>query len=404
LFIYFCIDIIFLISFSLAFSFTENRDRCNMRLYLKPSLLELSLSTTTGSTNSNGPNAPGALVESVRYTALKNSAENHKGAPSVVVSPLDGHGNLMDMVKEHFPQWQAPNASWCTQTHGDWKVRMRLWLDPEEEWAQQALLHAFIVISPPGAGKTVFIEKVIQARLKQEMQDKQGSYEYFDASSSRLVRESLVGLLERQCPPQAKCLALVVDEYHMLSAVQKSQLFVFLLERSKKQIVKCIMIGNRAEKYDEDLVNDWRAQASLGQSVHIDFVMARLPIVHVRALCVQQNVPTLGQELVHWWLGAARSLFSDDVMTFRMLTDVLEAMSKPVKETALRDILHRKCPQLGSLTCERVSFFTLQLHSRFGARLQLDPTLSLSARKSQLRATLPELADEGDTDPWPGRA
>jgi hypothetical protein len=58
------------------------------------------------------------------------------------------------------------------------------------------------------------------------------AYEYFDASSSRLVREALGGLLERQCPAQAKILGLVVDEFHMLSAKQKSQLFRFLSDRA----------------------------------------------------------------------------------------------------------------------------------------------------------------------------
>ncbi len=99
------------------------------------------------------------------------------------------------------------------------------------------------------------------------------------------------------------------------------------------------------------------------------------------------------QEQLHWFCGAARALFSDNILTFRVLESLMKALELPVKEFELGKALQRKMPQLGQLSCERVSYFVLQLHARFASRLSLDPTKTVAERNQQ-RACIVELANE----------
>jgi hypothetical protein len=166
---------------------------------------------------------------------------------------------------------------------------------------------------------------------------------------------------------------------------------------SRTQTVWCIMIGNRSEKHDSDLVKEWGANTD--KQHRTEYVRARLPAVHMRSWCAQRGQSTDVQELVHWWLAASRMLWGDEILTFRFMDSVLIDVMKPTREVALGDILDSKMPQIGKLTCERCTSFMLQLHARYSERLKLQPSIENVDERVPPEA-LASLANETDSDPF----
>lgn len=287
-----------------------------------------------------------------------------------------------------------------TEFSGNWKAAVRKWMAPATSSAPK--LSVFVLISPPGAGKTVFMEKHVLPQWRKPTGVFSSMPIYFDASSSQLVEEALLALLERLCGTRPQPLSLVVDEYHMLTEPQKKQLFQFLQMRSKQKPVRAILVGNRHEKHDRDIVEKWKVDCG---EENIVMRICRLPVVHVRALARKQlgaeEQNETAVERLHWWYAAARFLFSDDVLTFRNVSDVLKALRSSPSHESLGRVLNNKMEALGELMCTEFSAAVLELFRRLHrkgmdaeARLALDPSSDMPSKEH-----LQELYDAKDEHP-----
>jgi hypothetical protein len=164
-------------------NFAENRDRCNTTLFLRPSLQELNSATADaetdlgdvggggsgggagggGGTDGFGGEGGGAFAS---VEIIKFAVGARDDATEAV--DTDTTKSSVALVVRVCPTWRKPSPDkwWTTSWKGDWKGLMLKWLEPEEESAKLANLHAFIIVSPPGAGKTHFISNVIETKLR----------------------------------------------------------------------------------------------------------------------------------------------------------------------------------------------------------------------------------------------
>lgn len=351
---------------------SENRDRCNKRWLSPISLEELQLMTSLQG-NSLHKQEHGAIIErGSRHSSY--DAVNNCGGLRSKIETVEYRATKHLWERKPFDEISTSEKfPPHTKVIGNWKYDIRNWLEEERTQLQQA----FIIFSPPGAGKTRFMEKTLIPRAR-ELQFK--DY-YFDCSNSRLVEENLTSLLEEVSGGSPAKTLLVIDEYHMLSRVQKREVFDYL--KSRKKTIYAIIIGNRKEKEDDDFVAEWSSK-----NVQIKQVSCRLPLCHLEALIHEENKHEQREHInkVIWWYGICRFLFSDDVLTFRNRQAVLDAVAGGANSRTLGKILFEKAPFLGLLLCERISFYTTQFFDQYH---------SMENKKA-----LKELLKESDGNPF----
>ncbi|EDQ85132.1 uncharacterized protein MONBRDRAFT_38958 [Monosiga brevicollis MX1] len=314
---------IYLESTNTTKNFVENRDRCNTSLYHPPSLQELELAAIS----QPGMTSPQGATNIALATF----------APQLDISFSDASS----LESHHACDFQKmPN----TTLKGSWKRKMLTWLGlskaqtaEESQAVSSGQLSAFVVFSPPGAGKTHFLDKVVRPQwetvARREVRD-------FDCSSKQLVEESLASVLSSRCSGAAKELLVVADEFHMLNKAQKLELFATLAERALSQPLRVILIGNRREKDDDDLLAAWKAMPASG---NIQDVSARLTVVELHARIVQLG---LNENKLLCWYACCRALFSDHVLTLRNVEAAVKCRAEPAK---LAHLLFSKMPSLGQL-------------------------------------------------------
>jgi hypothetical protein len=400
----------------LSRNFSEIRDRFNKDHYQTPSLEEtrllnqrahlpaLQCSTMPSDSPANDESGVEERLRTEETTYLNHEIAMKEGKHFLLF--LERFGFALENNRLEFDfDTTAQAQSMCTSFSGNWKASLKKWIAAGSA-ARVAPLQVFILISPPGAGKTVFMENYVDDRWKANA-DSAGPFKgippvYFDASSSLLVEEALVALLERQCGDESQPLSLIVDEYHMLKEQQKMQLFNFLEHRSEKSAVRAILVGNRHEKHDRDIVDRWRKGKEENQ---ICFFLCRLPAVHLRARATQlQKISPHNSgddyvEQLHWWYASARFLFSDDLLTFRNCEEVFKGLAQSNAVPSLQAELYKKSESLGELTCREFSTAVLELYRKCNQGqehcLSLDPSRAFS--DADIHRAVKLLADTEDS-------
>lgn len=381
-------------------NFSENRDRCNVDFFVAPSVEEIDLLQSSGTLK----------VGTVKY---RSSFQLGKSLDSSLLQD-EVHALLEIFCPSDVSQglnWK--NCATHTQFVGCWKYRLMTSWNPSDSNKVR------MIFSHPGAGKTVFMKKMLP-ELKKQLQCECVEY-HLDCSSDRLIRDSLTEILTGVFgqPIDGNTHAgrmgiLVADEYHMLSTSLKYELFCFLV--SHKQNLMGILIGNRAEKEDFDLMKAYLKHSGLKQSeassgldhlLHECVLEARLPIIHISSYLhsiAKDRFPTDAKgtagtatwtkkdaiECQNWWNAAARSLFSDAVLTFRIQNKIFDALVNAghvPPESALAHILLQKVPYLGEFMALA---FSTQVRTLFLRYRKLDFTKI---------NTLVAFAAEQDPDP-----
>jgi hypothetical protein len=110
-----------------------------------------------------------------------------------------------------------------------------------------------------GAGKSHFAEEV-----KHKMAGRDFRQSYIDGSDDRLVDMALLDILEQEVSNVSQRQFLVVDEFHMLWEHHKMELFHWLQKHAKRLHV--LLIANRKDSRDEELLNTLRESNALGIS------------------------------------------------------------------------------------------------------------------------------------------
>ena len=350
-------------------NFSENRDRCNVTLMPPPALDEVELARVTGR-----PQGAIPAVQPMRYTT-KGPSSLHaladSSAEAVVASVCGGDR-----------RWLGKG----TGAQGAWKAQLRAWFEAAVGRRDGGSAAVFMLFSPPGAGKTEYMKTLRRER-------KEVDFKYFDCSDNRLVHEALASVLADTLTGATGRLVLVVDEYHMLSAQQKQQLFAFLAGRP----LPCIMVGNRTEKLDQELLDSLVATVPKEKKVLCQLVWCRLPVAHIEAL-VRKDRGDWDPKSAHisqlaLWLAATRMLFGDEVLTFRLREAAMDALERSGPAAALGRVLLEKMPQLGELACEQISGHVLQLHARYSLILQGQ------MKADEVRKSLTILLDDKVMDP-----
>ena len=111
------------------------------------------------------------------------------------------------------------------------------WTSSAGETARRSCV--LLIVSPPGAGKTYFVEHSLMSDLR-----KDGLIcERFDCSSDILVQKALSQVLLDKIPYENRPTLLVADEYHILSREHKRELFEWCIP--KLSWLRLVLVGNR---------------------------------------------------------------------------------------------------------------------------------------------------------------
>lgn len=148
----------------------------------------------------------------------------------------------------------------------------------------------------------------------------------------------------------------------MLSKEHKSELFAWI--SSRIHWLKVVLIGNRSngkgriivanlfQELDDELIS--RMQKEKAQNVFIKKYSCRLSVKKVLDICKDNKGINDGSTLdfIKNWCVAARGLFSDDVLTLRLVDQLQKNYSnKSLQVHLLSEMLLDKMPTLGPFTC-----------------------------------------------------
>eukprot|EP00397_Hematodinium_sp_SG-2012_P000052 GEMP01000052.1.p1 GENE.GEMP01000052.1~~GEMP01000052.1.p1 ORF type:complete len:3639 (-),score=971.80 GEMP01000052.1:1016-11932(-) len=195
------------------------------------------------------------------------------------------------------------------------------------------------VVSPPGTGKTYHMTEARERLIR----EKQLDCYHFDCSSELLVASALSELLQKVV--QGGNGVLVLDEYHMLTEDQKSELFDWL--RSRAASMKVVLVANRVDSRDRDLLNSMHM-------VPTTLLETRLTRTKIEEVMQYRQCPPELQGHIADWLVCARLVFGDDATSLRLIDDVMRILMMPAAERCvkLKKLLLDKLPRLAPLSAE----------------------------------------------------
>jgi hypothetical protein len=110
---------------------------------------------------------------------------------------------------------------------------------------------------------------------------------YIDGSDDRLVDMALLDILEQEVSQVSQRQFLVVDEFHMLGEHHKMELFHWLQKHTKRLHV--LLIANRKDSRDEELINTLRESNALGISKSE---------TEKRVVCIQSRLGSVNLKIV----------------------------------------------------------------------------------------------------------
>eukprot|EP00960_Hanusia_phi_P055293 762931-Hanusia_phi.AAC.1 len=207
-----------------------------------------------------------------------------------------------------------------------------------------------LLCSPPGAGKSHFSDQIAENLRKQH----QISKAFIDGSDDRLVDLALTEILEREIADTSAHLFLIVDEFHMLKDVHKTQLFQWL--RGNVRRLHVLLIANRTDSRDSEHLKSLQEQgAKIGiEPERVKAIIARLG--HALLKEVMANKKTIRRSEIRTWMHCARCIFGGEAVSLRGIDEldaILAQTSSTLAADKLTEFLLNKVPTISTLTARQ---------------------------------------------------
>ena len=145
---------------------------------------------------------------------------------------------------------------------------------------------------------------------------------------------------------------MVFDEYHFLSAVHKRQLFAWIRSSGRLESVRFVLIANRIDDFDDELMGKLRKSCS--SDVEVVTLRARLGIPTICEWCKNDPGILVNEDVVFFlqcFHTVTRGLFSDEVITYRnvqRLADMYRELGPSADaEEDIANVLCMKMPVIG---------------------------------------------------------
>ncbi|CUG88812.1 Hypothetical protein, putative [Bodo saltans] len=179
--------------------------------------------------------------------------------------------------------------------------------------SSRVLVH---LISPPGAGKSTLVDKLANDKTL-------GEFVKFDCSDDRLVEEALQTLLSMSLARvlSATNIVLVADEYHFLSERKKIEFMQWA--SGKLQTMKIIIIANRADPLDVELITELKRQYP-DSSETIKRIEGRISVRKVEEVihskCAKFSLEDKNAQTKNFYtfLSTLRGIFGDEAVSLRL--------------------------------------------------------------------------------------
>jgi len=195
-----------------------------------------------------------------------------------------------------------------------------------------------LVVSPPGAGKTFFMED-LRAKLER---GQNATIAHFDGSSDVLVTHTIVELLDSAVGGHGERVLLILDEYHMLAEAQKAQLFEWIEE--KAAALQVVLIANRIDSKDRERVKNCALKVRL-----IETRLSRA-VLDEKLECT--GAAEADRTKVRLWYVASRLVFGEESISLRLVDPIVEALQRPNPQSRLREILLAKMPTISLISAD----------------------------------------------------
>ncbi|GIQ80339.1 hypothetical protein KIPB_001119, partial [Kipferlia bialata] len=292
------------------------------------------------------------------------NTEHADGFTSRTLADLKAAAGMRPLHKDKFAEFVETSTFGELQTQmgngtvSNWDYAMGYDIDFQEKvdrFINNDEYRIMLLSSPPGAGKTYYVED----KLKK---DQKGQTKRFDGSDDRLVFDSLDSILNGLVDTKAQNKQiLIIDEYHMLMRQHKEALFNWL---NRNDNVRGLLIANRLDADDDALVKEFMSKRKNSRgnegSVAVDYAgecirsesmisLARLGKVYNK----EQNQDKGCWVRLQMWYIASRLLLGEDSISLRLVDALTQqlAVEKPDQDELTR-ILQEKMPTISPVTCE----------------------------------------------------
>ncbi|CAE8619805.1 unnamed protein product [Polarella glacialis] len=295
-----------------SWNFSENRDRCNFAFAPEnPSKVILDL----------------ADLESERVSSIRPShmADYQHVLPA---DKIKDYRKLLDWAKTEL------TADFLNQPQRSEKVSD--FRTPLGEILRGGEACVVLVVSPPGAGKTFFMDDM---KAKEEGRRK---VVQFDGSSDILVTHTIVELLNKDLGVHGEKVLLIIDEYHMLADAQKAQLFEWIEEKAAG--LQVVLVANRIDSRDKERIQNYRSASLLE---------ARLSRQVLNDKLEHTDIGIQNKEHLRLWFSTSRLVFGEESISLRLVDAIAKALQGPSTQHDLTEILLAKVPTISQLSAEQ---------------------------------------------------
>jgi len=325
---------VYLENVDMSWNFSENRDRCNFT------------------------HAPEMIAHTIEEAGDLDSHDVKMTRPS--------HEHRYTQYEGAKQDWESINHFWKKVATEDTKdLWQKCSADAAKEYeanftqkVEENFLQPepclILLDSPPGAGKTYLVERSLKEQATDQLSLK---YERIDGSSDQLVTHALVDLLQQAVPESLKTgVMLVIDEYHMLTDIQKDELFDWL--RGKMQSMHVILIANRIDDFDTRKFEQFGKEG-----IRAHRISARLTEAKIRQVAEKNKLANIDHIIK--WMRCSRLLFGNESLSLRILQSLSDAFTKweacpEIHPVDLEEILLNKLPTISRVTAHEFTSSVLQ--------------------------------------------
>jgi len=297
-----------------AWNFSENRDRCDFSF--APESLSAVIRTTADLLTPKIAVVKPSHVTEYMFCPTREMCRDPDGLLTFFRSKMPG-----DFLE------QLPKSNMV----GDFREDLRELLEKSDPCV-------VLVVSPPGAGKTHFMED-LRGKLER---GQNATIAQFDGSSDVLVTHTIVELLDSAVGNHGERVLLILDEYHMLAEAQKHQLFEWIEE--KAAALQVVLIANRIDSKDRERVK--------GCALKVRLIETRLSRAVLNEKLECTGASENDRDKVRLWYVTSRLVFGEESISLRLVEPIVEALQKANPQSRLRDILLNKMPTISMISAD----------------------------------------------------